>query len=162
MRIQILLLVSIIMVACSPKVDTKTEDTAGTGSVKTASSSLVDIPYTFAKRYFVKNDYKKADHPNPKITSQEEFENIFGMARVTGEDGKPTPIDFSTQYVIGVIGELTNKNTEILPLSLKQADGSIELNYKVTEGAQRSATIQPVLILIVENKYTGEVKLVKN
>lgn len=144
-----LILISMIFVACSDKI-----------SSKTATVTTTDIPYIVAERYFVKNGYKKEDHPSPTITSQSEFDRLFGMAAVMG--GKPTPIDFSKQYVLTVIGEPTSRKVEIIPVSLKQQDGAIVFNYKVIEGEQRAVTIQPMVLLIVDNKYKGEVKLVRN
>lgn len=158
MRIKYLLIVSVILISCSPKIS-KTEKSALPAAVNTATASL-EIPYIVAERYFVNNDYKKADPHNPTITTQTQFDSIFGMAPVMGS--KPTPIDFSTQYVLFVIGELTQKKTEIIPISLQQQDGTILFNYKIAEGEQIMATIQPALIMVLDKKYKGEVKLVKN
>jgi len=126
-----------------------------------ASTAEQDIPYTIAQRYFVNNTYNEGDLVNPKITTREQFRKIFGMATVMGENGKPTVIDFSRQYVLSVIGELTDRKTEISLISLKQNANRILLNYKITEGERESVTIRPVLLLIVDNKYQGEVELFK-
>jgi hypothetical protein len=156
------LVVCLTTLSCSQK----TVPNAGQSGDGTLSGSPTkdgqDIPYTIAKNYFVNNDYKIEDHPAPKITSQQEFDRIFGKARVMGENGKPTSIDFSKQYVLSVIGQPTDHNTEITPISLKQNAGNILFRYKITEGEKRLVTIQPMLLLIVENKYQGEVQLIKN
>ena len=129
-------------------------------STKVATAEQ-DIPYTIANRYFVNNTYKDGDLKNPKITTRTQFDALFGMATIMGPNGKPTPIDFSRQYVLGLIGELTDRNTEISLISLKQNANTILLNYKITEGEKTMATIRPLLLIIVDNIYQGEVKLVK-
>jgi hypothetical protein len=160
MYLRYLILISMIILSCSPKISNKTAEAAPSNAASTATPSAGDIPYTVADRYFVRNDYKREDHLNPKITSKAAFDSIFGMAPVVGS--KPTAIDFSTQYVVSVIGEPTDKKTEIIPLSLKQEEGTVVLNYKLVVGEKRSVTIQPVLIIGVDNKYGGEVKLLGN
>ena len=120
-----------------------------------------DIPYTIGNRYFVNNTYKNGDLMDPKITTREQFEKIFGMATIMGPNGKPTAIDFSRQYVLSVIGDLTDRSTKISLISLKQNANTILLNYKITEGEITMATVRPMLLIIVDNEYQGEVKLVK-
>ena len=126
-----------------------------------AAAAEQDVPFTIANRYFVSNKYKDGDLKNPKISDQEQFDELFGMATIMGPNGKPTPIDFSRQYVVTVIGELTGRGTEISPVSLKQQADTILLSYKMTEHEKSMVTIRPVLLIIVDNKYQGEVKLVK-
>ena len=59
------------------------------------------LSYTVANNYFVKNNVN--DLANSKITTREEFDNLFGMAATMGSNGTPTSIDFENQYVIAVI-----------------------------------------------------------
>ena len=158
MRIKYLWILSIILISCSPKISTTKNAT--NSDAATTGITTSDIPYIVARRYFVKNDYQKQDSFNPMITNQTQFDSIFGMAPIMGN--KPTPIDFSTQYVLFVIGELTQMKTEIIPISLQQQHGIILFNYKTVEGEQTMATIQPALIVVLDKKYKGEVKLVKN
>ena len=98
----------------------------------------------------------------PKISSQEEFDKIFGMATTMGENGKPTSIDFTKQYVIAVVGQVTDKSTSITVNSLKQNGNVITLNYNQTEGEKQTSFRQPLLLLIVDNKYQADIKLQKN
>ena len=144
----------------SKSADNKKQKDPG-GSI-TAVVVEQDVPYTTAQRYFVNNTYHDGDLVNPKITTHTEFEKFFGAAPVMGKNGQPTSIDFSKQYIVAVMGKLTDRNTSININSLKQKDNVILLNYKVTEGEKESATIRPVLIIIVDNKYQGEIKLVKS
>jgi hypothetical protein len=152
--------VSIGCTYCTNKVAENADESKP--ELKTVAIAGEDIPYTIARNYFVLNDYKKGDLVDPKITSLATFNKYFGMATTMGEEGKPTDIDFSKQYVIPVIGELSDRYPEIEPVSLKQKDGQIFVNYKITEGEKSTAIFCPLLLFIVDNKYEGEVKLVKN
>ena len=138
--------------------DKKESDTNGSAIVAITEQ---DIPYTVANRYFVNNTYKDGDLKNPKITTPEQFDELFGMATIMGPNGKPTPIDFSKQYVLSVIGELSDRGAEISPVSLKQQADTILFSYKITEGERSMVTIRPALLIIVDNKYQGDIKLVK-
>lgn len=121
-----------------------------------------DVPFIEAKNYFLKNTYKPGDLKNPKITSQASFDALFGMATTMGEAGKPTIIDFSKQYVIAIIVPETNKATTLAVSSLKQAGKNITCTYTHTEGETLGYTLQPILLLVVDKKYDGKVKLQKS
>ena len=54
-----------------------------------------DIPYIVAERYFLKNNV--SDISEPKITTQKEFDELFGAAAVMGKNGMPTKIDFAKE-----------------------------------------------------------------
>jgi hypothetical protein len=142
-----------------------TSKTASDGNATKENGSTsgegVNVPYIIAQRYFVRNDYNDGDLKNPKITSKELFNGLFGMATIMGPNGRPTDIDFEKQYVLAVIGQETNRSTSIDAVSLKQKDNIIEFRYKVVEGDTMGATIQPVLLIIVDKKYDGEVRLVE-
>ena len=158
----IAIVAGIVFSACNTtSKNTDNEKLSGANESTTVANAEQDIPYTIANRYFVSNTYKDGDLKNPKITTQTQFDALFGMATIMGPNGKPTPIDFSRQYVLGVIGELTDRNTGISLISLKQNANTILLNYKITEGEKSMATIRPMLLIIVDNKYEGDVKLVK-
>lgn len=137
---------------------TATATETANANIGTPGHYMAAIPYKQANRYFVKNDYTGATFSAIKITSAEEFDKIFGKAAVAGSQGKPTPIDFTKQYVLAVIGESTDNNTTIKVASLKKTGGEIVLTYKVNKGAKVSYTLQPALILLVDNKYTGTVR----
>lgn len=153
----ILMMISFFVISCSQKISKGSIEVPSKEPAKMENITSDNIPYTIANRYFVGNDYKNGDLTNPKITSQAGFDKIFHPARIMGIDGKPTPIDFSRQYVLAVILEPTDHKTEIGLTSLKQNNGKIFLNCKINEGEKISATIQPVLLVIVDNKYQGEV-----
>lgn len=147
---------SSILVSCNATSTSK--DGAQT---ETTQTSEIDVPFTEAQHYFVKNTYKEGQLTNPKISTQEDFDKFFGMAATMGPNGKPTPIDFTKQYVIAVIGNVTDKATTLSVNSLKQKGDTITLHYKQLEGEKQSYTIQPLLLLTVDNKFQGSVKAVK-
>lgn len=125
------------------------------------------VPYTEAKNYFVKNTYKSIDVAVKKITTQKDFDQIFGMAATMGKEGKPTSIDFSRNYVIALIGLETNANEhpQLEIESLIKKESTIVLSY-ITNGwstnpTPSSYTILPVKILIVSKQYNGNVSLNK-
>ncbi|MCC3218091.1 hypothetical protein LIV57_22740 [Chryseobacterium sp. X308] len=116
----------------------------------TVNVSQKDIPYTSAKKYFVKNISDQKDLTEKIITSQEEFDQIFGPATTMGMSGKPTPIDFSKESVLALIYPKTNLEVEIIPVSLQQKGQNIVYSYKVIKGGQRSFMTIPNTIVIIQ------------
>lgn len=125
------------------------------GLARKASSS--DIPYTLAERYFQNNDVKTL--PTNKVTTEKDFENLFGAAPVMGKNGMPTPIDFSKEYVIAVSKPETYYSTELMSVSLKRdTSNNIIFTYKVvTKGGKQTYSIVPCLLIIVNNKEQGKI-----
>lgn len=116
-----------------------------------------NLPYVIAKGYFVNNTIQNVY--NAKITSQKEFEELFGMAATMGKDGMPTKIDFSKQYVIAVVKPKTDRATNIVPISLIKNNRLVEFTYNVEVGEKQTYTIRPCLILIVDKTNDGDVVL---
>ncbi len=119
-----------------------------------------DIPFEIAKNYFVKNTVEN-NLLNLKISTQEDFEKYFGMATTMSKNGKPSPVNFSTQYVIAIVNKEAEKNINIAPQSLIQNEGNITLTYSITEGENQSYTSRTALILIIDNKYSEDLIFVK-
>jgi hypothetical protein len=116
------------------------------------------ISFRVAERYFVNNDVKTL--PSPKISSQNEFDKLFGCAPVMGKNGMPTPIDFSKEYVIAVSKPETYLSTTLSPVSLKRDQyKNIVFTYKVTNGTKQTYSIVPFLMIIVNKKEQGNVVL---
>ena len=115
-----------------------------------------DIPYTVCEGYFVRNDADKV--PLGKITSQSEFDKLFGMAAVMGRS--ITPIDFSKQFVIAVSEKPTANSTTYSPLSLVRSENGIVFSYGIERGSKISYVIQPLLLIVVDKKYESEVEVV--
>jgi hypothetical protein len=118
----------------------------------------IDIPYKEATNYFVKNTYKDGDLVQQKISSQSELDKILGLGMTMGENGEKSRIDFSKEYAIVVIGELTNKDNNINIISLKKRNEHIILTYKKSEGDTQTYYMRPVKVILIDNKFQGEVK----
>ncbi len=132
-----------------------TDKKTGAALPDTAKNDV--IPYTLAKNYFVKNTFTGV-LSNPKISTEAEFNTIFGMATTMGADGKPTSIDFSSQYVIAVIAPKTDTAKTLIAEKLVKDGTAMVLNYSISTGQKQSFVSQPFLLLVVNNEYTGDVK----
>lgn len=126
---------------------------------KEESPQEMDVPYSIAKGYFVKNTFTKDYINSPQIKTKKAFDAIFGMATVMGPDGKPTEINFKTHYVIAVTEKLSEYDIQINPLSLKKKGSKITLQCKIETGAKQTALMKPLLLLIVDKKYKGKVEV---
>ncbi|MBR6936114.1 MAG: pyridoxamine 5'-phosphate oxidase family protein [Prevotella sp.] len=121
-----------------------------------AEKSVVssEVPFTVAENYFFN---KEQNIPvNPKITSEELFKQLFGMATVMGENGKPTEIDFSKQFVLAVVLPVTDINTEINPVKVEEKGDTLFYHYDVKTGEKQSFNIQPLSIIILDKKYENK------
>lgn len=122
------------------------------------SNQSVNIPYIVAKNYFLNNSVKVLSES--KISTQEQFNKLFGMATTMGKDGNPTAIDFSKQYVIAISKPSTDFNMELIPISLqKNKEDNIVFTYKAKAGEKMSYFITPCLLILVNKTYDGEIIL---
>ena len=113
-----------------------------------------NVPYTELDHYYFKNGQ---DIPgNPKLDTEEAFASLFGMAPVMGESGKPTPVDFSKEFVIAVVYPVTEYHTELAPESLCLENGELVFTYTETVGEKQSWSMQPILLVKVSRKYETE------
>lgn len=120
--------------------------------------NTIAVDFTLANNYFVKNAVKKLE--NPKIETQEQFDEIFGTAAHMGNHGKPTVIDFSKQNVLAVVLPGTDRQTEIYPISLqKDEKGEILLTYEVKVGQKQTYTIRPNFAVIIDKSERGNIRL---
>ena len=120
-----------------------------------------EVTFEVAKNYFFKNDQQIP--ASPKITTEEEFNKLFGMATVMGKDGKPTSIDFTKQFVLAIVLPVTDTATEINPVKVEAKSDSLFYTYEVKAGEKQSYSIQPVSIIILDKQYeNNEVKLIKD
>lgn len=130
---------------------------AGKPIEKTVSKT---IPYSEAKNYFVRND---AQLPVPaKINTREEFDGFFGMAATMGDDGMPTSIDFTKQFVIAVVLPATNVDLELDDERLVDNGESLIFEYSVDKDDEvNSWTQTPLLLIVVDRQYERENVLLK-
>lgn len=110
------------------------------------------IGFTEARNYFVQ---RGATVPSDlKITTQADFDRCFGEAAVMGKNGQPTPIDFSRSFAIAKVLPESDRNPQISHVSLQRGGHhKLVLHYVVSCGPQRTYTVQPFILLIVDRKY---------
>ncbi len=160
--LSILLIASITTIfSCQSIEQNRENNTADSMDIMTekhAGTILTDVPFAIAHNYFVLNDAKIPE--NPKITTQVEFDSVFGNATSMGEDGKPTPIDFDQQFVIAIVLDQSDFATKIEPMDLRKLDAeNIQFRYTVTVGERQQFISQPALILVVDRKHEANVIL---
>ena len=130
-------------------------------SVKSGDAVLnAEIPYKEAKNYFVKNNVESTIEVS-KFENQQDFDQVFGMATTMGENGKPTPIDFSKEFVVAQIEDPSTQKVELKPISIRKNANILEIKYRKILGKDQSYTSQPAMILIIDNKYKGDVNFVE-
>ena len=118
-----------------------------------------NVPFDTVRNYFFRND---ASVPSsPKISSQEQFDSLFGAAAFMGKDGQPTSIDFDRQFVIAVVLPETDIETTLEPLSLSRSGGELTFTYEKKEGGKVSNTMRPVLLVAVDKAYETETVVLK-
>ena len=138
---------------------TITACTSNSTESDTNNKGTDEVAFEVAKNYFFKNDQQIPE--SPKITTEEEFNKFFGMATVMGEDGKPTSIDFTKQFVLVIVLPVTDTATEINPVKVEVKSDSLFYTYEVKTGEKQTYSIQPVSIIILDKQYEdNEVKLI--
>lgn len=155
-----ILLSTCMFSACQSSNEAKNEDKVKADTVSAqaaAPQQNTDIPYIVARNYFVKNTVPQGEVFNSKIETKEQFEASFGAAARMGQDGKPTEIDFTKQYVIAVVNDETDIATELEPVSLQKdrKNNTVVCTFQVIKGAKQSFTIRPCLILVVDKTNDG-------
>lgn len=119
------------------------------------------VPYEEAKNYFVKNTVEDK-LLELKITTQEEFDDFFGMARTMGEEGKPTAIDFSTQYVIVVINPVSQDVSGLKCSRLYMKNDKLVLNYEIIKTDKQSFESRHSLMLVLNKEFDKIVEFVND
>lgn len=117
------------------------------------------IPYVEGEHYFVRNDYTADRLADNVITSQAQFDAIFGRAAVMGN--MPTPVDFSRQYVIAIIEPMTDHAVRYQAESLVEMGGKAVLTVTRTDDGPRQYSVRPMLMVVADGKYPGEISIVE-
>jgi len=118
---------------------------------KPAEEDIESVPFEVAKNYFFKNNQEIP--VNPKITTADTFDRLFGMAAFMGKDGQPTTIDFDKQFVLAIVLPVTDVATEIIPDKVELKNDRLFYSYEVKTGEQQSYFIQPVSIIILDKQF---------
>ena len=119
-----------------------------------------EVAFEVAKNYFFKNNQEIP--ASPKITTAEEFSKLFGMATTMGKDGKPTPIDFTKQFVLAIVLPVTNLATEITPARLDEKGDTLFYFYDAKVGEAQSYSTQPISLIILDKKYADKTVVMVN
>jgi len=138
-------------------------------ATKTFDPNDSKIIYSEAYNYYMgKMDNQEVI--SKKITSFQEFSNLFAMEAKIGKDGyvmqggKPTTIDFSKSNVIALIAPQSFKNKEIVINNLAKDKGNIIVTYSIKDKTVTSNTtshFNPFKILIIDKRYDGNISLNK-
>lgn len=117
------------------------------------------IAYVEARGYFVLNTVKNEKVESLRITSQDHFDKFFGVARTMGKEGEPTVIDFKKSFVLALVGQPTDKETSFKIEKLTSVGDNLELVYEIEQlEEERSFTIHPCVILVIDKKYEKDVR----
>ncbi len=157
MKNTLLPLACILIFSCTTNTDKSVAVEEKVDSNEIVAGAVSNIPFVEAKNYFVKNTFTADSLAAPKISSQKDFDVVFGAASTMSANGKPTPIDFTKQYAIAVIQPVTGKATTLSVNSLVQQENNIVLHYTKAEGEKQSFTTRPFILLIVDGTYSGDV-----
>ncbi len=123
-----------------------------------------DVPFEKLNNYFVRNDapVPENDFTDVRIDSQDSFDEFFGIARVMGKDGEPTPVDFSGETVIAVVNPVTDLYTELEPVALVKDGKTLVFTYVEKTGDKQDWSMRPLLMVKVKRTDDpGEVRVVK-
>lgn len=151
------IIISLLFLACGANTTNTDVIKDSMASKDAITDTINNIPFEQAKNYFVKNTFTSDSLADFKITTQKDFDVTFGMASTMSAQGKPTPIDFSNQYVIAIIQPVTDKATTLTVRSLTKKGKDIIVSYMKSEGEEQSFTTRPFLLLIVDNTYNGNI-----
>lgn len=130
-------------------------------SVKAGNVTLNEnVPFNQAKNYFVRNNAEAAIG-NPKFETQQDFDQVFGMATTMGDNGKPTSIDFSKEFVVAQIENPSFQSVFLEPISIRKNGKILEITFRKVMGKTLSYSAQTSMILIIDRKYEGDVNFVE-
>lgn len=118
-----------------------------------------NVPYEVVRNYFFRNDASAPD--SPLITTQEQFESLFGAAAFMGKDGQPTHIDFDRQSVIAVVLPETDMETTLEPLSLSRSGKTLTFTYGKKVDQKVLYTMRPVLLVAMDKAVGAENVVIK-
>ncbi len=138
------------------KTSTTSKPTTSTKTTPAKPVEKIKVEYELAKNYFKRNDIKFAGNQH-MFDSRGIFEQFFGMATTMGEEGKPTPIDFSKQFVVALQEPDSNRIAEFNIKSFTKTGGNLNLTYSVKYGEALTYTSSNTCIIIVDKKFAGKI-----
>ena len=158
MNMKIFLLMAVFATAALTGCTSNHKQSAAT--VTESDNENSGITFEVAKNYFFKNDQEIPS--SPKFMTAEEFGKLFGMATTMGEEGKPTEIDFTKQFVLAIVLPVTNLATEINPARLEEKGDTIFYFYDAKVGEAQTYSTQPISLIILDKKYADKTVVMVN
>lgn len=129
------------------------------GKVIFTTFEEISVPFKEAQNYFLLTNYKEAPLHTVKITNQKFFDTLFGAATIMGKYGKPTPIDFNSNYIIAIIDKTSNRAKELSVKSITQLKNELTIVMFSSEISKSTYVSRPIKLLIVPKTYQGALKL---
>ncbi|MGG5507118.1 MULTISPECIES: hypothetical protein [unclassified Myroides] len=117
---------------------------------------VTEVPFTENKNYKLKKEVKTNGVQHVKITTKAHFDRLFDSSKHTklGEE-----VDFSTSFVLALVGIPSTLETSFSITSLKEKDDFIELTYCVEEEEKELAqAVYPCAILVVDKKFNKDIR----
>lgn len=121
-----------------------------------SSQKSKEISFREAQNYFVKNTFKTKQIVSKKITSQIELNQFFGSATVVGRNGKPSEINFETEFVVVVICPETFFSTQFTSIKLVEEESKVNIQYKITTKEKQTYSIVPFSLMIVGKEHVDK------
>jgi hypothetical protein len=160
-KIAAVTLISLVFVSCNETKNTITkQDSESLKSVLPTTKEIM-VPFTTVSNYFVKNDFKEAELQGVLLTSQAEFDKIFGFATTMGGNGKPTEINFTKQNVIICICATSEMENKLTVNAIKKVGAKLVVIYSLEEGKKQTFSSRNFVAMLVDKNFSGAIELVK-
>ena len=122
-----------------------------------SSQKLKEISFREAQNYFVKNTFNTEQIVSKKITSLSELNHFFGSATVMGSDGKPTEINFETEFVVVVICPETHFTSQFTSIKLvEEEENKVNIEYKIITKEKQTYSVVPFSLMIVGKEHVDK------
>lgn len=121
-------------------------------------NTIRKISFRMLENHFVKNTVTTLD--NPKIESENEFNQIYGKATILGKEGQPTIIDFKKEFLIVVILPETYFQTAFGEIGVeKDKYNRLIISYKVQKGTKQTYSSRPSFAVIINKSEKGQIHI---
>ena len=100
--------------------------------------------------YYVLNTIEDKQEKHLFINNQQEFDRYFGAAAVMGPNGRPTPVDFKTQYVVAIVMPTTNRATTVSVHDVAMTGNTVVISYRVKKEEKLGYYIRPFTLVALD------------
>jgi hypothetical protein len=140
----------------------KAKKNAETNRTEVSTSSETNVKITVANNTYVKKSYTEAGEQRMTITTQKEFDKIFGTRELKVDDIEATEIDFKKHYVVALVGVMPAYETRFLYKTANASTEKIDVKYRVKVKEDKPAAERPSIVVVVSKGFEGEVTIAKN